>query len=606
MSSPTRPGAATARFRAAHPLDGSAPVGPSRPLAGPLALDVDDFEPAYLGWEIARCAGPLEPDEERALAMLAAACVASMRMGSTRVPCEGEGFAAALRVVDGEDTVATAHRLLERARTAAPGGAVGDATGDATGDAITDAIGRPGDRKPLVVDGPWLYAERMYALEERFCACPQARGARDRRGSARGVARRGRGLLGAPTADGRAEAGREGSPRSFVLPHHGRPRIGEDGDRRRAASRPRLDGGAHRLGGDRRSDGQGGAAPLGCDRARPLGRRAGDAARPRGCGARRERPRPADAAPAPRLVALARAVRASRERPAPPARGRGRRGVDDRSGGDGSPAPRAGPRRAPGAPRRRRPAPLGRRGRGLPGPVRRSRRGAAHEEPPRRRRRGRWTDRDGRARGQRRRRGSGPRRRRRHARLRRRGHVRGGRAPDGRVVGGGRGVSRAMVARPRCFRRGVLHARGAHVPPPARPFDDDSSADLAALFERYALSRILCATRVRGFSAGADAIGDRLSARLRGARLRGAFAPAGRGKARRAPDFAPGTPVLVQRNDYERGLYNGDQGIVVLADSGQDSGPRSSSWPSRAAPVAAQAFEAFPSIRCGTSRPPSR
>jgi len=40
------------------------------------AADLDDFEPFYLGWEIARCAGGLVDDERRAVAALAAACIA--------------------------------------------------------------------------------------------------------------------------------------------------------------------------------------------------------------------------------------------------------------------------------------------------------------------------------------------------------------------------------------------------------------------------------------------------------------------------------------------------------------------------------------------------
>ena len=36
------------------------------------------------------------------------------------------------------------------------------------------------------------------------------------------------------------------------------------------------------------------------------------------------------------------------------------------------------------------------------------------------------------------------------------------------------------------------------------------------------------------------------------------------------PDFVPGEPVMVTANDYHRGLFNGDQGIVVRADEGLD------------------------------------
>ncbi len=36
------------------------------------------------------------------------------------------------------------------------------------------------------------------------------------------------------------------------------------------------------------------------------------------------------------------------------------------------------------------------------------------------------------------------------------------------------------------------------------------------------------------------------------------------------PEFVPGEPVMVTANDYHRGLFNGDQGIIVRADEGLD------------------------------------
>jgi len=36
------------------------------------------------------------------------------------------------------------------------------------------------------------------------------------------------------------------------------------------------------------------------------------------------------------------------------------------------------------------------------------------------------------------------------------------------------------------------------------------------------------------------------------------------------PDFVPGEPVMITANDYQRGLFNGDQGIIVRADEGGD------------------------------------
>jgi exodeoxyribonuclease V alpha subunit len=95
-------------------------------------------------------------------------------------------------------------------------------------------------------------------------------------------------------------------------------------------------------------------------------------------------------------------------------------------------------------------------------------------------------------------------------------------------------------------------------------FAEDDQRVLQELFDHHARHRILCATRVRSFGASADSLNDRLLARLRGE------TEAGRA-GRRARELCPGTPVSVQRNDYERGLYNGDQGIVVrVAADGLD------------------------------------
>src|SRR5258708_5259574 len=65
-------------------------------------IDPDDCESVYFGWEMARCAPGLPVREQRALAALAAACIAALRAGSTRLPLEGSAFAAALASVGGE------------------------------------------------------------------------------------------------------------------------------------------------------------------------------------------------------------------------------------------------------------------------------------------------------------------------------------------------------------------------------------------------------------------------------------------------------------------------------------------------------------------------
>ena len=137
-------------------------------------VDPEEREAAYLGWEIARCARQLEGSERRAAEVLAAACVAAMRAGSTRVATDGR-LRAALAAVGAEDMLADARALLERARA-----------GDA---AVAAVIGRAGERTPMVVEGEWLYSERMRVLEERFCARVRAVRARPTSASARPPAR---------------------------------------------------------------------------------------------------------------------------------------------------------------------------------------------------------------------------------------------------------------------------------------------------------------------------------------------------------------------------------------------------------------------------------
>ena len=78
---------------------------------------------------------------------------------------------------------------------------------------------------------------------------------------------------------------------------------------------------------------------------------------------------------------------------------------------------------------------------------------------------------------------------------------------------------------------------------------DDGDA-LEALLTRHEASRLLTVTR--GGDAGAHA----WNARCHGHAL-AELSTTG------APDFLPGEPVLHTRNDYDRGLFNGDQGVIV-------------------------------------------
>jgi exodeoxyribonuclease V alpha subunit len=82
-------------------------------------------------------------------------------------------------------------------------------------------------------------------------------------------------------------------------------------------------------------------------------------------------------------------------------------------------------------------------------------------------------------------------------------------------------------------------------------FDHQATGELLRLHRHLAGSRILCATRV--FATGADRINDAMRRR--------AAASANRPSDRSG--FLAGEPVMVVRNDYDRDLFNGDQGFIV-------------------------------------------
>ncbi len=89
-------------------------------------------------------------------------------------------------------------------------------------------------------------------------------------------------------------------------------------------------------------------------------------------------------------------------------------------------------------------------------------------------------------------------------------------------------------------------------------------AELLRLFVDGERLRLLCVRR-------ADAA--RVNAQLHAEVLDEARARTGGQEELRGVSFYPGEPVLVQRNDYARGLYNGDQGLVIrVADRESDGG----------------------------------
>ena len=86
-------------------------------------------------------------------------------------------------------------------------------------------------------------------------------------------------------------------------------------------------------------------------------------------------------------------------------------------------------------------------------------------------------------------------------------------------------------------------------------FSDEDQADINTLLSFHERSRILTVTRRYG--VGSDTINQRLHNRL-----------VARSGLQPPPEFYPGEPLIMLRNDYQRGLHNGDAGIVLRVSEG--------------------------------------
>ena len=516
------------------------------PAAG--GAEDEDFEPAYFGWEIARCAQGLGPGEPRVLAALAAACVAATRSGSTRLPLTGEVLGPALAMWGAPDSLPLARVLLDRARSARPG------------DAVSTAIGNPGDRRPLIADGDYLYTERMHALEERFCARIRERSSRrSKMLEGRALTRVLSSVAAGPPAlteeQQRAVRDALGAPIALITGGPGTGKTATAVALLRAVAWTGLPmeqiavAAPTGKAAQRLAD----AIAAGLAQTRDLADAGVRATAPapqtlhrllgwsptRGRFARHENdPMPqrfivVDEASMIDLAMMDRLVRALREdarlvllgdadqlpsieagavfRDLCAGLGASRLSVNLRVARDAS------ARRITEAAAAVNAGVVDERFTGAVA-VRRSVEelafeGVEHLDA-------RWEEVS-------------------DALLERwwRGRV---------VVDPG---FAARASRTYRLRSGEL--------------DADDRASMAALFADHARSRILCVTRVRGIGTSADTVNDRLLARLR-TEVRGDGRP---GRVRDARGLGPGAPVAVQRNDYDRGLFNGDQGVVARVDA---------------------------------------
>ncbi len=93
-------------------------------------------------------------------------------------------------------------------------------------------------------------------------------------------------------------------------------------------------------------------------------------------------------------------------------------------------------------------------------------------------------------------------------------------------------------------------------------FGAEDEAHIEALFQASQRRRVLCLTKSPALASGKDAVNRALHLRWLGPAATVTTLP-----------MAPGEPIIVERNDYERGLFNGDQGLVLRLRVGDETQP---------------------------------
>jgi len=95
---------------------------------------------------------------------------------------------------------------------------------------------------------------------------------------------------------------------------------------------------------------------------------------------------------------------------------------------------------------------------------------------------------------------------------------------------------------------------------------DAALGTLRAVLERHARARLLCVTRSVDDQTSADALNALMHGHFARLRRSGAAWSGQRGED--AGALMPGEPVTILRNDYQRSLWNGDQGVVIAQAAG--------------------------------------
>ena len=94
-------------------------------------------------------------------------------------------------------------------------------------------------------------------------------------------------------------------------------------------------------------------------------------------------------------------------------------------------------------------------------------------------------------------------------------------------------------------------------------FSSEDQGKLRALFAGWDRYRILCLTRVLPFRARPHQRGTAPAT----------LAERERNCSTATTTFIPGEPVMMQVNDYHRGIFNGDQGLVLNVSEGNQLQP---------------------------------